>query len=162
MKPLVDASRIRCPLEELELPDEEYKGVCRHCTGAVLVSRDPKTLQLRPGEAWCARCGQRYRVDGTAVAYERSWWNKFAHYAHLHVTSDTARIDGRVLTIVMVTEACTRPEGHEAVAPPPELDLPSTADYCMLAIDADSAEGRRTAKLRRCRHCLAEYWSVDD
>jgi len=34
------AWRINCKREDLELPEGEFKGVCRHCSGVVLVPRE--------------------------------------------------------------------------------------------------------------------------
>lgn len=67
------AARIRCVAEDLELPDGEFKGVCRHCGGAVLIPRESASgeWRLQPEASWCCFCGQRYRVSGGLVAVEQ-------------------------------------------------------------------------------------------
>lgn len=67
------AARIRCAAEDLKLPDGEFKGVCRHCGGAVLVPRESESGKWRlvPDNSWCCFCGQHYRVSGGLVAVEQ-------------------------------------------------------------------------------------------
>ena len=65
------AVRIRCEPEDLELPEGEFKGVCRHCHGVVLVPRVVPDGRLQPEASWCCFCGQRYRVSGGLVAVEQ-------------------------------------------------------------------------------------------
>lgn len=68
----VTGTRIHHPIEDLELPEGEFKGTCTHCEGYVLVPRHPETLRLRPEDSHCCFCGQRYRVSGGAVAVEQA------------------------------------------------------------------------------------------
>lgn len=64
------ASRAGYAAEALTLPDDSFKGECRYCDGVVLVPRESEAFMLVPTAAYCAFCGQRYRVSGSMIALE--------------------------------------------------------------------------------------------
>lgn len=70
------AGRAHCAAEALVLPDDSFKGECRHCGGIVLVPRESQALMLVPDAAYCVFCGQRYRAAGMMIALELATFAK--------------------------------------------------------------------------------------
>ena len=70
------AGRAHCAAEALTLPDDSFKGECRHCGGVVLIPRESETLLLVPTGSYCVFCGQRYRAVGAMIALELATFGK--------------------------------------------------------------------------------------
>lgn len=70
------ADRINDEAEELKLPDDSFKGVCRYCRGVVLIPRNTTTFQIEPDQSFCIYCGQKYRTRGRFIDIEREAWEK--------------------------------------------------------------------------------------
>lgn len=98
--------RIGSEPEDLELPDDEFKGVCRYCFGVVLVPRAAPDGRLQPEAAWCCFCGQRYRVSGGLVAVEQK----------LRAEESCDRMERGMTHEEMLSAALNRPRNYQELS----------------------------------------------